>query len=122
MRIDRERLARLADQLIPGESGMPSASEAGATGEWLDAVLAVRPDLEAPLAAARELDRDRDPEGFAALTAAITAAYYMNPEVRERVGYVGQLAIPFDPDHEDYLQDGLLDSVRSRPPVYRPTP
>lgn len=122
MSLDRERLARLADQLIPAESGMPSASEAGATGEWLDAVLAVRPDLEAPLAAAREVDRERDPEGFAALTAAITAAYYMNPEVRERIGYAGQQAIPFDPDHEDYLADGLLDSVKSRPPVYRPTP
>ena len=120
--IDRERLARLADQLIPGESGMPSASEAGATGEWLDAVLAVRPDLEAPLSTVTEVDRERDPAGFAALTAAVTAAYYMNPEVRERVGYVGQLAIPFDPDHEDYLEDGLLDSVKSRPPVYRPTP
>ena len=122
MSLDRERLAQLADQLIPAESGMPSASQAGATGEYLDAVLRVRPDLEAPLAAAEELDRERDPEGFAALTAAITAAYYMNPEVRERVGYVGQQAIPFDPDHEDYLEDGLLDSVKSRPPVYRPTP
>ena len=122
MSLDRERLARLADQLIPAESGMPSASQAGATGEYLDAVLRVRPDLEAPLAAAGQLDRDRDPEGFAALTAAITAAYYMNPEVRERVGYVGQQAIPFDPDHEDYLEDRLLDSVKSRPPVYRHTP
>jgi hypothetical protein len=120
--IDRERLARLADQLIPGESGMPSASEAGAVGEWLDAVLRVRPDLEAPLAAVTEVDRAGQPEGFAALTAAVTAAYYMNPQVRERVGYAGQQAIPFDPDHEDYLEDGLLDSVRSRPPVYRPTP
>lgn len=120
--IDRERLARLADQLIPGESGMPSASEAGAVGEYLDAVLAARPDLQAPLAAVTALDRDGDPEGFAAITAAVTAAYYMNPEVAARVGYAGQRAIPFDPDHRDYLEDGLLDSVRSRPPVYRPTP
>ena len=120
--IDRERLARLADQLIPAESGMPSASEAGATGEYLDRVLAVRPDLEAPLAAVTEVDRERDPTGFAALTAAVTAAYYMNPDVAARVGYAGQRAIPFDPDHGDYLEDGLLDSVKSRPPVYRPTP
>jgi hypothetical protein len=120
--LDRERLARLADQLIPAESGMPSASEAGAVGEWLDAVLRVRPDLEAPLAAVTEVDRVQQPEGFAALTAAVTAAYYMSPQVRERIGYAGQQAIPFDPDHEDYLEDGLLDSVKSRPPVYRPTP
>ncbi len=118
----RARLAALADALIPAGDGMPSASEAGVAGEWLDAVLAVRPDLEAPLAAVTRVDREREPEGFAALTAAVTAAYYMNPQVRERIGYAGQQAIPFDPDHEDYLEDGLLDSVRSRPPVYRPTP
>ena len=122
---DRERLAALADALIPAESGMPSASQAGAAGEWLDAVLAARPDLEAPLAAAAVLDlaeARRDPGAWGALTAAITAAYYMSPQVRERIGYAGQQAIPFDPDHEDYLEDGLLDSVKARGPVYRPTP
>ena len=134
MRLDRNRLAELADALIPAESGMPSASQAGAAGEYLDRVLQVRPDLEVPLAGlpgstaglgaaeAVELLPERDPAGWAALTAAITAAYYMNPEVAQRVGYTGQRAIPFDPDHEDYLEGGLLDSVRSRPPVYRPTP
>ena len=43
MSLDRARLAELADALIPAEGGMPSASEAGAVGEWLDAVLAARP-------------------------------------------------------------------------------
>jgi hypothetical protein len=122
---DRERLAALADALIPAESGMPSASQAGAAGEWLDAVLGARPDLEAPLAATAALDPAevrRDPAAWGALTAAVTAAYYMNPDVRERIGYAGQRAIPFDPDHEDYLEDGLLDSVKARGPVYRPTP
>jgi hypothetical protein len=46
-----KHLDRLADQLIPAEDGMPSATEAGATGRWLDAVLAARPDLRAPLEA-----------------------------------------------------------------------
>ena len=50
MSLDRARLAELADVLIPAEGGMPSASEAGAAGEWLDAVLAARPDFETPLA------------------------------------------------------------------------
>lgn len=132
--LDRERLAELADALIPAESGMPSASQAGAVAEGLDAVLAARPDLEAPLTAlpaavpgmpaaeAVAVLPERDPAGWTALTAAVTAAYYMSPEVRERIGYAGQRAIPFDPDHEDYLEDGLLDSVKRRPPVYRPTP
>ena len=106
-------LDALADQLIPGEDGMPSASEAGATGRWLDAVLAARPDLREPL-------ERLDPEATIAALAesAIVAAYYFNPEVCERIGYQGQRALPLGPpDHED-----LLDSVVARGPVYRPTP
>jgi hypothetical protein len=124
--MNRERLAELADQLIPAEGGMPSASEAGAVGEWLDAVLAARPDFAVPLeglaASVEPIDTlpERDPAGWSALTAAVVAAYYMNPDVCERVGYAGQQAIPFDPDAPDYLD--LLESVKGRPPVYRPTP
>jgi hypothetical protein len=101
-------LDTLADQLIPGEDGMPSASEAGATGEWLERVLEARPDLREPV---ERLEPD-------AVATAVVAAYYFNPEVRERIGYRGQLAIPLGPpDHED-----LLESVVARGPVYRPTP
>jgi hypothetical protein len=123
-------LDALADQLIPAEDGMPSASEAGATGRWLDAVLAARPDLRAPLeglatstaglspAEAVATLPERDPAGWTALTSAVVAAYYFNPEVCERIGYAGQRAIPLGPpDYED-----LLDSVKPRAPVYRPTP
>jgi hypothetical protein len=133
--LDRARLAQLADALIPAGDGMPSATEAGAVGEWLDAVLEARPDLAVPLggvtAAAAGMETAeaiaelpiRDPGGWAAFTTAIPAAYFMNPEVRERLGYPGQEAIPIDPKAPaDYLEDGLLDSVKSRPPVYRPTP
>jgi hypothetical protein len=123
--MNRDHLARLADELIPAESGMPSASQAGAVGEHLDRVLESRPDLEGPLTRIEGgLDGlpERDPEGWAALTAAVTAAYYMNAQVRERIGYEGQLAIPFDPDDADYLEDGLLASVQARGPLYRPTP
>jgi hypothetical protein len=135
MSIDRARLGELADVLIPGEGGMPAATEAGAVGEWLDAVLAARPDFETPLAglaastaglsAAEAVAAlpERDPAGWSALTGAVVAAYFMNPEVCERIGYAGQQAIPLDPDAPpDYLEDGLLDSVKDRPPVYRPTP
>jgi hypothetical protein len=129
--MNRARLAELADALIPGEGGMPSASAAGATAEWLDAVLAARPDFEAPLAgleastaglSAQEAVAvlpERDPGGWTALTAAVVAAYYMNPEVSARIGYNGQRAIPFDPDQPDYLD--LIDSVRARGAIYRPT-
>ena len=123
-------LDALADRLIPGEDGMPSASEAGATGQWLDAVLRARPDLRPPLeglaastaglSAAEAIAAlpERDPAGWTALTSAIVAAYYFNPEVCERIGYQGQRALPLGPpDHED-----LLGSVVARGPVYRPTP
>jgi hypothetical protein len=133
--VNRERLAELADELIPAEGGMPSASDAGAVGEWLDAVLKARPDFALPLtgleastaglapAEAIAALPERDPAGWSALTAAVVAAYYMNPDVCERIGYAGQQAIPLDPDaRPDYLQDGLLHSVKSRGPVYRATP
>jgi hypothetical protein len=133
--VNRERLAELADRLIPAEGDMPSASQAGAVGRWLDAVLAARPDFETPLAGLEASTAglspaeaiaalpERDPAGWSALTAAVVAAYYMNPDVCERVGYAGQRAIPLDPDAPpDYLQDGLLESVKARPPVYRPAP
>jgi hypothetical protein len=124
--VNRERLAELADQLIPAEGDMPSASQAGAVGEWLDAVLAARPEYGPPLeglaASSEPFDTlpERDPAGWTALTAAVVAAYYINPDVCEKVGYAGQRAIPFDPDAPDYLD--LLESVKARPPVYRPTP
>ncbi len=35
----RATFAGLADALIPAAAGMPSASQAGAAGRWLDAVL-----------------------------------------------------------------------------------
>jgi hypothetical protein len=135
MSIDRERLAALADALIPAGAGMPSATEAGAAGEWLDAVLAARPDLAVPLgglaAATAGMDPaeaiaalpTRDPAAWAAFTTAVPAAYFMNPDVRDRLGYPGQQAVPIDPDASpDYLEDGLLDSVKARAPVYRSTP
>ena len=51
----------------------------------------------------------------------VPAAYFMNPHVQQLIGYAGQTPRPIDP-HPDYLDDGLLDSVISRGPIYRPTP
>jgi hypothetical protein len=131
----RARLAALADALIPAGDGMPSASEAGVAGEWLDAVLAAEPGfgpaLGAVLAdadvadAAGELRRieSTDPDGWGTLTTVVAGAYFLNPAIAERVGYPGRRAIPIDADSDpDWLQDGLLDSVKSRGPIYRPTP
>jgi hypothetical protein len=129
----RAVLAGLADVLIPAGDGMPSASAAGVAGEGLDLVLAAVPSLGTPLAdvlagaGGREpaevvagLART-DPAAYGVLTEAVTAAYFMNPDVRQALGYSGQGPTPLDP-RADYMEDGLLEAVIKRGPIYRPTP
>ena len=130
---ERAVLGELADVLIPAGEDFPSASEAGVAGGGLDQVLSFRPDLvdglKRLIAAARgrsatefvaELQRD-DPVRFALLAEFVPGAYFLNPRVREKLGYAGQGARPIDP-HLDYFDDGLLQSVIDRGPIYRPTP
>jgi hypothetical protein len=128
--IDRETLAGLADVLIPAADGMPSASQAGATGALLDEVVRVRGDLEEPLATltaaaagkdpGAEVERLKagEPELFEALTTAIAGGYFMSDDVRKRLGYPGQQALEL----EDDLDPELLQSVIDRGTIYRPTP
>jgi hypothetical protein len=130
---ERALFGALADVLIPAGEGMPSASEAGVAGKWLDEVLEARPDLaeglrdvlkkaagREPRAVVEELRKGGAP-AFGALAEIVPGAYFMNPSVREAIGYVGQDTRPIDP-RPDYLDDGLLGSVISRGPIYRPTP
>jgi hypothetical protein len=129
----RSLLAALADVLIPAGKGFPPASQAGVSGKGLDQVLAARPDLadglERVLEAARGRDpveliaelKGKDPAAFAVLAELVPAAYFMNPEVQRAIGYNGQRPKPMDPQ-PDYLEDGLLQSVIDRGPIYRPTP
>ena len=128
--IDRETLAALADVIIPAADGMPSASEAGATGSLLDEVLRVRGDLEEPLATLTTAAAGKDPaaevarlradeaELFEALTTAIAGGYFMSEDVRERLGYPGQQALELENDHDP----ALLAPVIERGTIYRPTP
>lgn len=130
---ERKLLGQLADVLIPAGSGLPSASAAGVVHAWLDQVLSARPDLLEGLKSLLTHTRDRDaaiavadlrasdPAAFGILAEITAGAYFMNPEVRQAIGYAGQTQHPIDP-HPDYLDDGLLDSVKSRGPIYRPTP
>jgi hypothetical protein len=128
--IDRETLAGLADALIPEADGMPSATQAGVAGALLDEVLAVRGDLEEPLAeltaAARGTDpaaeverlKNDDPPLFEALTTAVAGGYFLSPDVRERLGYPGQQAKKL----EDDFDQELLQPVIDRGTIFRPTP
>jgi hypothetical protein len=131
----RAVLAAMADVLIPSGDGMPSASGAGVAGGLLDAVLTVRPDLGAPLAAlldgargAEPADavaqlRSTDPAGFGLLADVVAGGYFLNEEVQRAIGYPGQRQVPIVPeDPPDYEQDGLIESVIARGAIYRPTP
>ncbi|HEV8546415.1 MAG TPA: hypothetical protein VGQ64_08965 [Candidatus Limnocylindrales bacterium] len=130
---DREVLAGLADVLIPASASMPAASEAGVTGEWLDAVLAARPDMVEPLVAilwsadgadpAAVIERLQADGSFGLLGEVVANAYYMNPAIRARIGYPLQQAVPIDPaDGEDAEAEALIASVRGRGTIFRPTP
>jgi hypothetical protein len=123
----------LADVLIPAGDGMPSASAAVVAEEGLNQVLAAVPSLAAGLADVLSKAKGReppdfiaslaqtDPSGYGVLTEVVTAAYFMNSDVRKAVGYTGQGPTPLDP-RVDYMEDGLLESVIKRGPIYRPTP
>jgi hypothetical protein len=129
----RAVLAGLADVLIPAGDGMPSASAAGVDEHGLDQVLAAVPSLAASLADVLSRAKGRepaevirslartDPSAYGVLTEVVTAAYFMNADVRKAVGYTGQGPSPLDP-RVDYMEDGLLESVIKRGPIYRPTP
>lgn len=130
---ERTRFGKLADVLIPAGDDLPSATAAGVAGDGLDQVLAVRPELAAglkevlassgdppPLEAVARL-KSSDPSSFGLLTELVAGAYFLNPQVRAVLGYEGQTARPIDP-RPDYLDDGLLQSVLDRGPIYRPTP
>ena len=131
----RARLAVLADELIPGGVNLPSACQADVHSQWIDRVLSVRPDLTEPLvralreagAPSEALERwQKDaPEVFGVVAFVISAAYFINPAIRELLGYPGGRPIPNPslPDEADYyLRDGILDVVRERGPIYRRVP
>jgi hypothetical protein len=134
LELGQERLATLAavaDHLIPAAHGMPSAA-AVVTEARLAFVVRSRPDLLEPLrrALGSELGDDpvdrlatlteHDPEALAALQLVIVASYYTDESVRERIGYQGQVAKPVSAlDYPAYLEEGLLDRVLERGPIWR---
>ena len=132
----RARLAAVADALIPAADGMPAASSVGIGGRQLDAVVASRPDLvdgiRRVLETAGDVDdaiawiealRADDPSGYEALVTAVVGGYYLHPEVKRLLGYPGQIPEPVNVDRfPDYADEGLLERVYARGPIYRPTP
>ncbi len=129
--IDRGRFAALADAVLPAFGDLPAASAVGVAGPLLDRALAVLPALRPVLHEVLALPGDdvpsflaelkaSSPSRFGALVLATAAAYYLAPEVREAIGYQGQEAQRVDPfEVPSYLEDGRLDRVIARGPLYR---
>jgi hypothetical protein len=129
----RDRLRRFADALIPEAHGMPSASSVGVAERQLDRVLRARPDLAAPLARALaeadpedhdgSLERLRagDREAHDALLLAVAGGYYIDQDVRRRLGYDGQKPVEVRPEIiPNYVDEGLIEPLLARGPVFRP--
>jgi hypothetical protein len=132
--LDAERraaFAAVADHLIPEAHGMPSAG--AVVGDVrLRFVLGARPDLAEPLRAALRpelgsdpvarlavLERD-EPENHGALLLAVVGGYYTDKDVRDRLGYPGQQAKQlYSWKVPDYVEEGLIDQVLARGPVWR---
>jgi len=128
--LERAKLGAIADLLIPRTSGMPSGTDADVQGEFIDRVFEVRPDLVEVVRSGLEQVPEPLPASFPALEAlrltrlrplaeAVTAAYFLNPEVSRLVGYRTRSVIPirFDEDLGE-----LVAPVLARGPIYRPTP
>jgi hypothetical protein len=127
---ERATIAAIADQLIPAAGAMPSAAEV-VDDARLAFVLRARPDLTDPLHAAlrAELGEDverrlarlaAEPTNLAALQLTIVGGYYTDRRVRELIGYPGQMAIELRTwEYPQYLEEGLIDAVLARGPVWR---
>ncbi|MCL6548460.1 MAG: hypothetical protein K6T30_06090 [Alicyclobacillus sp.] len=132
----REVLAGVADAMIPSWGGMPSATEAEVLTVWADEVLKLRQDLREPLFRAIRILKEaelltpperlghlqqEDPEAFNALGVTLAGAYFLNPAVREKIGYPGQRPrVNYEAEEvPDYVRDGLLKPVMDRGPIYR---
>jgi hypothetical protein len=131
----RQTLAAVADVLIPAGSGLPSARDAGVAGAMLDAVLSSRPDLTRPLAAVLDalsivepadvlsVWRGQDPAGFDLLALIVVGGYLMSADVGAALGYPGQQDKLVDThDIVTVVNEGLLDPVIERGPIYRSIP
>jgi hypothetical protein len=123
-------LAEIAGQLIPAVDAMPSAADV-VDADRVRFVLRARPDLFDPLRSALRSDLSTDvearlralaeePTNLAALQLAIVGAYYTDKRVRELIAYPGQVAIEVKSWLvPQYLEEGLIDAVLARGPVWR---
>ena len=127
----RAAFSAVAGHLIPAAHGMPSAADV-IDDTRLRFVLTARPDLVDPLLAALRpelgtdpavrltaLERD-DADDHGALLLAVVGGYYTDSDVRDRLGYPGQVAKQlYSWQYPIYMAEGLTDKVIAHGPVWR---
>lgn len=137
--LEQKALLAVADVLIPASGPNPAASVAPNYTDWLDLAIAARSeDFETLIAVVRSFEglvgdaanidialrrlSTEFPDRFYLITAVLSAAYYMIPQIREIIRIPPLTPYPIGQNEaaED-LSDGILDSVRERGPIYTPT-
>lgn len=127
----RKALTAVGDALIPRSDDRPSASDAAVPSKWVDEVLSARPDMTSTLQAvldayvAESVDPMRftkalrvdQPDSFFVLCEVVAGGYFLNPEIRDLIGYPGQLAVHEQIEASD-LED-LVAPVKARGTAYR---
>ncbi|MEQ1941517.1 hypothetical protein ABMA32_03750 [Mesorhizobium sp. VNQ89] len=124
----------LADFLIPAHKRMPKFSDVCSFAD-AQAALDFRVDLKDAFDKSLQTDlangaeahleniNQNDKPAFSAVTTIAITTYYMNPRVRELIGYPGQENVQYDPkETQVYVTDGSLGHVVARGRKYRPTP
>lgn len=135
--VDREEIARLralAEVLIPAQGVMPGAGSVHDFDLWLErAVRAAGYSPEELRAAIVTLPASIDwegartlslakPDSFAVLSTLACAAYYMSPDVLEKLGFPADRKDPAGPeDFATEFETGLFEKMLSRPPLFRDT-
>ncbi len=131
---ERKTLGAIADVLIPAYGEMPSFSQSGAHNAHTDRVLELRPELLDALKAAlalgggggdageiaEMLNRDQ-PDAIGLIGLVASSAYYLDADIRTKLGYPGQLQRPPVED-EEYDYEDLLQPVIARGPIFREPP
>src|SRR5690606_38396945 len=116
----RARLAALGDGLIAAVAPLPGAGTLVVERNLVAKVLSRRPDLGAPLVRALAADTAgqlqalaaADPEAWSALVTVVAGGYYTEADVKERIGYDGQVASPLQPDgYPAYISEGPRDHL-----------
>lgn len=126
------RLRSLAEVLIPAHDVMPGAGSVQDFDLWLERAIRASghspEELQAAVAAlptridwdgAKALSRTR-PDDFAVLGRLVSAAYYMAPDVLNKLGFPSDRRDPAGAeDFAAELETGLFEEMLSKPPRFR---